>query len=273
MALSTDVEKVHKELEQCWTQRMADFERRLTAASSPSNPTLLKLQDEFQSFKDLVLKMFKLLGQQVQENARVIDVIDMRSRQKVLLFTGLHEDAKTTVEQSVLNILHNNMGLIDVSSSSLKRCYRLGVKSNNSIRPVLVHFRDHHIKAEVWSRKAKLKGSTVSVTEFLTKTRQLVHKRARRHFGMRNVWTLDGTIHIKLPGGTRVKISTEEQLDSLIAKHPNEVQPSESLGVSNDGGLRRNPNSNKQHEDSQRKQVVPGSQSEFSRPKRVAVKK
>ncbi|CAH2055703.1 unnamed protein product, partial [Iphiclides podalirius] len=36
----------------------------------------------------------------------------------------------------------------------------------------------------------------------------------------RNVWTLDGVINIKLPSQARVKITTEEELVSLIAKFP-----------------------------------------------------
>lgn len=272
MALSLDVENVQKELEQCWTQRMADFERRLNAVSVPSNPSIQQLQVDFQSFKEVMLKMVRLLGQQIQDNARTIDSMDMRSRQKILIFSGISEDPVINDEQKVLSLLHNTMGLTDVSSSSLKRCHRFGNKGKNNIQPVLVHFCDHRTKADVWSRKTKLKGSPVSVAEFLTKPRQEVHKRARKHFGMRNVWTLDGTINIKLPGGTRVKIATQVELESLMLKHPSVLQPKtpESLGESAEGGLQSKANPNHQHQVSQKNQVASVTQAEDKRARRPA---
>lgn len=234
MALLPDVEKTQKELESCWLQRMAEFESRLNAAVSPRNPTLLQLQDEFRAFKDLVTNMLHLLRKQVHENAKAIDTMDMRSRQKVLLVNGVPEDPDVDAEQKVLDLLHNTLGLPHVSSSSFKRCHRLGSKGTDNIRPILIHFTDHRRKAEVWSLKSKFKGTPFSLAEFLTRPRQLVHKRARKHFGMRNVWTLDGNIYIKLPGGGRAKIFGEEELDSLVAKYPE--QPVGTAGSSGESG-------------------------------------
>lgn len=282
MALLPDVEKTQKELESCWIQKMADFESRLNAATSPSNPTLLQLKEEFRAFKDLVTKMLHLLGQQVRENAKAIDIMDMRNRQKVLLLNGIPEDPDTDVEQKVLGLFHNTLGLTHITSSSLKRCHRLGIKNKDNVRAVLVHFCDHRSKAEVWSLKAKFKATPVSMAEFLTRSRQLVHKRARKHFGMRNVWTLDGTIYIKLPGGGRAKIFTEEDLNALVAKYPEQLMESagprgncgecDGIGAGH-AGQHSVPNANRQME-VRRKQFPVGTLAEDNkRVRRAAPKK
>lgn len=220
MAQMADLVNTQKDLELCWTAKMAEFESRLNAVTAPTNPTVTHLREEFLAFKDLVTKMIHVLGQQVRDNAIALDAIEMRSRQKILILNGIPHDPDGEVEVKVLDLIQNKMGLTQVTSSSLKRCHRLGTASNDYPRSVLVHFWDHRIKKEVWSSKSKLKGTSVSLAEFLTKPRLRVHKRARTHFGMRSVWTLDGSIYIKLPGGGRVKISTEEELEPLIVKYP-----------------------------------------------------
>lgn len=265
----------------CWMQKMADFESRLMAASSPNNPSLLQLQEEFKAFKDLVSKMLHLLGQQIRENAKAIDTMDMRSRQKVILFNGIPEDPDIDIEQKVLDLLHNTLGLTHLSSSSLKRCHRLGSKGKDNVRSVLVHFCEHRCKAEVWGLKAKFKGSPVSLAEFLTRPRQLVHKKARKHFGMRNVWTLDGTIYIKLPGGGRAKVFTEEELESLLTKYPGQSSVSADRSGDNDGGCGTSVGHAGQHSESnphrqmevRRKPLPAGLQPEDSKRVRRTVPK
>ncbi|CAH2062204.1 unnamed protein product, partial [Iphiclides podalirius] len=220
MANLSDVESIQKKLEGCWTQKMADFEKRLKAASTPSNPTLVQLQEDFSAFKELVGSMLNLLQQQVNECYKTVDTLDMQHRRKVILFNGISEAPEVNVVEEILGIIHNKFALTHVSDASFKRCHRIGVQQSDRISPVLVQFVDHTLKSQIWNSKSKLKGSVVSMSEFLTKARQLIHKRARKHFGFRNVWTLDGVINIKLPSQARVKITTEEELVSLIAKFP-----------------------------------------------------
>lgn len=216
------------DLEMNWKKKMADFEVRLKAASTPSNPTVLQLSQDFQAFKDLVGNMLNLLRQQLSDCTKIVDAMDMRQRQKVLLFKGIPEDPERIVQHEVLKIIGDKLGLPHISDASLKRCHRLGSQVGDRPRVVLVHFRDHHNKSEVWKAKSKLKGSNVTLCEFLTRIRLSIHTTARKHFGVKNVWSLDGTIQIKVPGGGRHKIVSEEELHSLISKFPATSSPSSS---------------------------------------------
>lgn len=221
MANISGLENMQRKLEGSIVLKMAEFEERLKAASSPTNPTVKQLYDEFHTFKDIVTSMFTLMQHQIQDCIKGIDTINMYKRRKALLFNGLSEATKENLEQNILMLLHDKMGFSDMNSSCLKQCFRLGVPHDGRSRPVLVYFSDHHIKSKVWSAKSKLKGSTVSVSEFLTRLRQDIYKSARSHFGMKNVWSLDGYIYIKHPEG-RTKISTQNDLDALMHKFPSQ---------------------------------------------------
>lgn len=214
-----DVHNMHKELEGGLARKMAEFEERLKTAMIPTSPTLNQLRDEFYSFKGIVSSMLSLMQQQISDCVKNIDAINTHHRKKALIFNGIPESNKDDLQQEVLSLLHGKMGLTSINSSSLKQCFRLGVQQSNRPRPVVVFFYDHQCKVQVWNMKSKLKGSTISLGEFLTKVRQSIYKCARKHFGMRNVWSLDGVIYIKHPEG-RGKICTHEELDALMAKFP-----------------------------------------------------
>ncbi|KAF9818359.1 hypothetical protein SFRURICE_017781 [Spodoptera frugiperda] len=85
-------------------------------------------------------------------------------------------------------------------------------------------------KMKVWKAKAGLKGSSVVIKEFLTRTRQSVFERARQHFSMRACWTNNGVIHIRAPDGSRHKVTSMDGLDPLLSKYPRTQGKSPSVG-------------------------------------------
>lgn len=214
-----DMQHMQKELEGGLVRKMAEFEDRLKTATTPTSSTLSQLRDEFYCFKDIVTSMLKLMQEQIQDCVRSIDSINMHHRKKALILTGISESPTMDLKQEVLSLLHNKLELSNINHSSLRQCFRLGIQQNTRPRPVVVFFSDYQIKSQIWNSKSKFKGSSISVGEFLTKTRQSVYRGARHHFGMRNVWTVDGAIFIKHPEG-RTKICSQEELDSLITKFP-----------------------------------------------------
>lgn len=283
MANIVDVQNMQKDLEGGLVQKMAEFENRLKAATTPTSTTLSQLRDEFYSFKDSVTFMLNLMQQQIQNCVKSIDAINMHHRKKALLLTGFLESPTTDLKHEVLLLLHDKLGLTNISQSSIHHCFRLGVQQNSRPRPVVVFFSDHQSKSQVWNSKSKLKGSSISVGEFLTKIRQSVYRGARNHFGIKNVWTLDGAIHIKHSEG-RTKICSQEELSALIAKFPtgspassdkttqnnnktpnssdtNAIQPKHTSPLSSQVGRVR------------RQQASTVIQDDIKRSKRVAVKK
>ncbi|CAH2037694.1 unnamed protein product, partial [Iphiclides podalirius] len=86
---------------------------------------------------------------------------------------------------------------------------------------------------------------------------------ARKHFGMRNVWTLDGRIYIKLPDGSRKKISPEEDFSALVTAWTPVCSPASAAasgsqqgvcGATNDvPSIRSSPKASRQQEVERRK--------------------
>ncbi|XP_046976551.1 uncharacterized protein LOC124542669 [Vanessa cardui] len=224
MAKLEDILEVHRSIADSLGQRMTEFENQLKSSSSsssePVKPNLEKLESEFRDFKLSVFNILDLLKSLTLNLATQIDDIDNHTRRNALLFNGIQESDSENLVSSIIDIVHNTIGLPEIQSSSIQYCHRLGVKSGNKMRPVLVRFGDIHTKSLIWSSKKKLKSSSVSISEFLTKSRQAIFSAARKHFGISSSWTHNGIVYVKLPNNDRKRLFNRETLDDLIKKFP-----------------------------------------------------
>ncbi|CAH2097846.1 unnamed protein product [Euphydryas editha] len=73
-----------------------------------------------------------------------------------------------------------------------------------------------------------LKGTKITLTEFLTKSRQDIFAEARNHFGLKKCWSADGVIVILLPDKTRAKITSSLELKKLISQYPKSSSSSQA---------------------------------------------
>lgn len=219
--MDTPVEQLLKSMEELssiFTARMGEFEKNLSQpGSSVPAPTVKALAAEFYTFKNFVWQSLGLLKSQVELVALGLDRLETQSRRKVLLLHGISEDKDEDVLQKTLGVLTGRMKLSDAKSTAIESCHRLGAKKD-SARPILVRFTSLHFRSCVWKAKTSLKGSKITVTEFLTKSRQEVFIAARNHFGMRNCWSADGMVIILLPNKSRIKISSTSELKRIIAQ-------------------------------------------------------
>lgn len=84
-------------------------------------------------------------------------------------------------------------------------------------RHFLVPFDELDMRNSVWSKKTALKGSSIVMSEFLTRQSQAVFLAVWRLFWINNIWTVDGNINVKLPSGEKQRLTTSEQLSVLTA--------------------------------------------------------
>jgi hypothetical protein len=208
-----------EELSSLFKARMTEFERSLQpSAAKEASPTVKSLAAEYSSFKAFVWKSLNIIKSQVDLVIAGLDRLDTHSRRKVLLLHGINEDNSEDVAKKTLEIFSDQMKL-SLGADVIEVCHRLGVKKNNA-RPVLIRFTTLEHRRQVWNSKTALKGSKVSVSEFLTKTRQEVFVAARGHFGIKRCWTADGTIVILLPNNSRKKILSMGELRQVIDMFP-----------------------------------------------------
>lgn len=198
--------------------RMNEIHAQIKAAG-PSKDTVAKIAEEFRVFRELVYGILGTLRKQISDCCRCSDDQEMRHRRKAVVFQGIPEVEEEVCSKAVLEIVNTKLQL-NLPLSAIKTCHRLGVRTKDRHRPILVRFATIEIKASVWRAKTGLRGSKVSVREFLTRPRQELFVRARRHFGIRACWTQDGNIFLKTADGSKHKVTCSEDLGPLLCKYP-----------------------------------------------------
>ncbi|KAL4706013.1 hypothetical protein ACJJTC_014235 [Scirpophaga incertulas] len=137
---------------------------------------------------------------------------------------------KSTYKRSSGNAFPQNkqMKFTTVSPDAIESCHRLGTKTNKQ-RPIIVRFSAMNHRVAVWRAKTALKGSGITISEFLTRMRQDVFREARKHFGIRKCWSSEGVIIISLEDKRRKIVSMAELL-VLIAQYPQQGMKMKKAG-------------------------------------------
>ncbi|XP_059059299.1 uncharacterized protein LOC131852624 [Achroia grisella] len=220
MANLEDIAETQRSLEVTLFQRMQEFEVQLKASKEGSSQqgSISDISRAFLSFKEQAWGIFNILQKQIEELTNSVDGIEMRHRRKSLLLNGVPENTEENVTATALDIIHKNLKLTDIKAADIRECHRLGSVNANRTRPVLIKFSDVSCKSAVWKNKTMLKGSCYVLAEFLTRRRQSLFIAARKHFGIRKVWTMDGIITVQMPNGNRSRISSSKELENLVAE-------------------------------------------------------
>ncbi|KAF9412059.1 hypothetical protein HW555_009318 [Spodoptera exigua] len=219
-----EVLSVTKTVEEKLMAKMEEVQAQIQCASTAKD-TVAKIAEEFRTFRQLVYQMLGLLRNQIHECSKQVDAVETRHRRKALVINGIVEAEGEDCGKLILDLLNHKLSL-GLEQSSIKSCHRLGGINKDHCRPILVHFNNIQTKASVWRLKTKLKGSPVSMKEFLTRCRQAVFGRARQHFGMRSCWTQDCIITIKTADGKRHKVTSMDDLNALITRFPRNTRAS-----------------------------------------------
>lgn len=204
--------------------KMTAFQDALNkgAAGTMSPSAGSGLQAEFNEFRSFVVLALTTLQRQVDLLSRDMDAMEMRSRRKMLLIHGMPEVGKEDTTAAVVEVLTKYS--IDVGCGDIGRTQRMGRPVKARTRPVLVKFRSMEARNKGWLAKKNLKGSGVTISEFLTKPRHDAFMEARKIFGVSKCWTRDGTIYVLMADG--------EQRRALTCAEVKQLPSSTSPGVS-----------------------------------------
>lgn len=211
-----EVNDVIKDLECSFEQRMKAFEDRLNQSVPILNPNQLAV--DFQVFKESFFSELEVIKTQINTLIQITDEIDSRSRRKFLLFRGVDESPSENATEVVTGIINSKLLLNNLHNNHIKSCFRLGNVRDKKPRPLLVKFDSLALRSDVWMAKKVLKGSSISISEFLTPRRREIFKEARSAFGMKSCWSHDGNIYLKLPQGEKIKLSSLSQLQEHKSK-------------------------------------------------------
>ncbi|XP_052752294.1 protein unc-13 homolog C-like [Galleria mellonella] len=213
-----------EELSHTFQSRMTQYEENLKSFSQPDGSTQSvqsALSKDYSDFKKLMWSTLKTIKEQMELLYLGLDRHEMASRRKVLLFHGV-QDPKDNVKSAVLKVISEQLKLADISSDDLVTCHHLGSDTGRK-RPLLVRFQQYKHRDLVWKAKTLLKGTGLTISEFLTKPRHDVFNAARARFGVKSSWTSEGKIILLLPDKSRHKIETMSELNFLLKKFPSHV--------------------------------------------------
>lgn len=198
-------------------KRMTDFEVQMVELKTPNAaPTVGSLLTDFSSFKEFTLQALTTLQNQVALLVSSIDNFEMKGRRKMLMFHGVPEAKQEDTANLVINVVHEKLNIENFTINNIKRCHRMGtLRSGGSPRPVLVKIEDIAVRDKIWFAKTKLKGSGITMSEFLTKVRHNIFMAARSKFGVSKCWTREGSVYVSGSNNTRHCISSLEDINKL----------------------------------------------------------
>lgn len=175
------------------------------------------------TFKSFIVRALETLQKQVHLISRQVDQMEMRSRRKMLVVRGIPEVDKEMTSALVVEQL--KVVSKDFTVEDVRRSHRLGRRSGSKPRAILVKFCDSAIRDKMWFGKVALKGSGVTLSEFLTKARQEAFMAARERFGVRSCWTWEGVVHVLGADGVRRRVVSLAELNAI----PVALAPSDNL--------------------------------------------
>lgn len=212
--MTASIEQAQKFLE----QRLAEFEMQLSGIKeNPEDRKVEVLSRDFYEFKTFAVEMFTLLRKQIAEHKSALEELEVKIRSDSLLLRGFPEKPGEKLCQTVIEVLQDKLNISEITPQSIRLCHRLGRRVDGVTRSILVSFYDHRLRNQVWNNKVKFKGTLFSCTEFLTKSRQMLFTEARLVFGVRNCWTQNGQVMVKLPNGSKRKVNIISELETLAS--------------------------------------------------------
>lgn len=209
-----------------FSSKMASFEESLSTSTPKGNIDTTVLASEFSTFKSFIWKAVSGLKAQMELVFNTLDGLEMKSRANILLLHGLPENKVENIPALIANVCSEKLGLQEVSAQSFDACIRLGQKRDSEKpRPVLLRFHNLHCRSQVWAAKKKLKGSGLTLSEFLTSARHSVFVEARKAVGVSRSWTSDGKIVVVDSDGNRRRITSMTELRALLGSKTVSGQP------------------------------------------------
>ena len=134
------------------------------------------------------------------ENA--VDDLEQYGRRNCLLFHGIKETTGEDCDEEIINLCRERLH-IEITPTMIEQSHRIGSKkrsmnSEAKTRPIIAKFVSYRDRQVVFNSKKLLKESGFVITESLTKKRMSLLNEGRKTVGSKNIWTLDGRIHVKL---------------------------------------------------------------------------
>lgn len=197
--------------------RMTAFEEELKKKISPgsSDLTIGTLAQEYKLFQTFAMSAFSNLQNQMSVLSSECDNLETRSRRKMLLLHGVPEVKNENSVQVAVDTV-SKRGMPGLNEEDIRRAHRLGRTSSSKPRPLVIKFCSLDLRDQVWFAKTKLKGSGVTMSEFLTRRRHNLFMECRERLGVAKCWTSQGRVVVLGGDGKRHTVHSSAELERVL---------------------------------------------------------
>lgn len=173
------------------------------------NTNIKKLQDNLAQHEAEI----KSLQKQNQELKNRLEGAEQHSRSKNIRIYGMIEQEAEEIMEKVCGVIGSKL-MLKITTDDVDQIYRVGKKSANTTRPIIVKFTNVKTRNQVLKSRKMLKNTGIVMAEDLSRDRYFLLKEAVQKLGSRNVWTMNGTVYVNL-GNRKHRLRSREDLDKL----------------------------------------------------------
>ena len=174
-----------KEFKEVATNRLEELEKS-TQFTSSKHEELTHEQSTMQQYLNAISNENEALKRQVKTLQVQIEDQQQYSRRNCILIHGIPENEPEDSDKLVMDVFTDRLGIM-LEIQDIVRSHRLGPsvrvlaprtdQDTVKVRPIIVKFVSYRVRQLVMKRRRNLKGSKMSITECLIKSRQSLHKK------------------------------------------------------------------------------------------------
>lgn len=151
---------------------------------------------------------------------REMNDIQQYSRRWHLRVYRVPEAEKEQPEDCVKKLCHifsQEVG-VTITPVDIEVAHRVGQRSSQKARPILVRFFDRKKRDEVIANRKKLKNKGTVIGEDLTYENYKLSTSAHKHSATMSVWSVYGKVFAKLKNGVTLKLNIHMDLDEAFRR-------------------------------------------------------
>ena len=231
-ALDKKIVSSQEKLSDQISNRFDKLESEIFSLAQENDQLKAKLEDAEDTIEDLQEEV-KTLKTMLDKEKEHRNELEQYQRRDCVRFLGVGPDqgqeSTEECESKILAIINNDLGLGHIHPSDISIAHRVGVRSNNKIRPIIVKFISRKHKVQVIKKRRLLKGSHRGITEDLTSLNMTRLNSVQQHPNVKNSWTTEGKIHALLKNNKVVKVTAGNM--NLLEDQTTKVQDIEMSEV------------------------------------------
>lgn len=184
---------------------------QVVSIETKMDDTVTRLNERIKIVEDNICRK----EQEIRKLEDKIEQIQQGNKLNNICIYGLSVDKNENLLERVKNVINNSIKLM-VRDTDIVTCYRVGINASRP-QPVIVKFETQAIRNSVLLNCKNLKGTSMGITEDLTKKRLTLYRRAQEVFGRKSVFIRNGNVIVKIKDA-RHRISDECDIQNLEAK-------------------------------------------------------